>query len=169
MPSPENESRLRIVDLIGPERETALPTLREGFVGVYRWHAKRMLSRVPTVTAARLGVEVVGVALLDRLEPEVGYVYYLAVGKRQRRRGIGGALLDEALTRFRRDGCEVVYAAVERENAPSIALFRSRGLRVVERNEPSYRDGGLGARGLRTRMWIVSGELLFGLRFPPTS
>lgn len=170
MPSAEIEPGLRIVELSRAARESALPTLREGFVGVYRWHAKRMLSRVPSVRAALQDGLIVGVALLDRLEPEVGYVYYLAVGERQRRRGVGGALLDDALERFSRDGCEVVYAAVERENAPSVALFRSRGLRLVQRDERSYRDGGLGARGLRTRMRIVSGELLFGRRLlPPPS
>ncbi len=157
----------RIVDLDGADRERALPTLREGFVGVYRWHAKRMLGRVSSVRAAELGGEIVGVALLDRLTPEVGYVYYLSVGERHRRAGIGGALLDDALMRFRHDGAKVVYAAVEGENRASLDLFRSRGFRVVERDETSYRDGGLGPKGLRSRMWVVSGEQVLGIRFGP--
>ncbi len=158
----------RIVDLDGVDRERAIPTLREGFVGVYRWHAKRVLGRVPSVRAAELAGEVVGVALLERLTPEVGYVYYLSVVERHRREGIGGALLDDALERFRHDGAKVVYAAVEGDNRPSLDLFRSRGFRVVERDETSYRDGGLGPKGLRSRMWVVSGERVVGIRFGPS-
>jgi ribosomal protein S18 acetylase RimI-like enzyme len=61
-------------------------------------------------------------------------------------------------------GAEVVYAAAEEDNAGSIALFRSRGFRVVERKELGYREGGLGAWGLRSRMYLVGGEVLLGLR-----
>ena len=163
----ERGAARRIIDLDGAARERALPTLREGFVGIYRWHAKRMLGRVRSVRAAELGGEIVGVALLDRLAPEVGYVYYLSVGERHRREGIGGALLDDALERFRHDGTKVVYAAVEGDNRASHALFRSRGFRVVERHERGYRDGGLGPKGLRSRMWVVSGEQVLGIRFGP--
>ena len=141
-----------------------MPTLEQGFEGIYRWHAKRTLRTVGTVRAAMVGGRVAGVALLERLLPEVAYVYYLAVGTGFRRRGVGRTLLDDAIDRFRAEGIEVVFAAVEEDNAPSQRLFRSRGFRVVERNEPNWREGGLGAQGLRTRMWVVHGEVLFGLR-----
>lgn len=155
---------LRLTDLEGETREAAVPVVKEGFVGIYRWHAKRTLHSVSVVRAAMLDNDLVGVSMLERLAAEVGYIYYLSVALSHRRRGIGRALLDDALDRFRREGVQVVYAAVESENAPSLALFRSRGFRIVERKETSYREGGLGARGLRSRMWIVSGELLLGLR-----
>jgi len=158
---------LRLSDLEGGAREEAVPVLREGFVGIYRWHAKRTLRDVSIVRAAWLGDDLVGVAMLERLVSEVGYVYYLSVGLAHRHRGIGGALLDDALERFRAAGVEVVYGAVESDNGPSIGLFRSRGFRIVERKETSYREGGLGAWGLRSRMWIVAGEVLFGLRISP--
>lgn len=61
----------------------------------------------------------------------------------------------------------MVYAAAEEENAASIALFLSRGFRSVERRERGYLEGGLGAWGLRSRMWIVSGEVLLGRRLAP--
>ncbi len=158
---------LRLVDLSGDDRERAIPTLKEGFVGIYRWHAKRTLRTVSTVRAALRDGELVGFAMLERLVPEVGYVYYLAVAAAHRREGIGARLLDDALDRFRREHAEVVYAAAEEENAPSIGLFSSRGFRPVERKELSYREGGLGAWGLRSRMWVVSGEVLLGLRIAP--
>jgi ribosomal protein S18 acetylase RimI-like enzyme len=158
---------VRLVDLVGDDRERVIPTLKEGFVGIYRWHAKRTMRNVSVVRAAFRGEEVVGFAMLERLAPEVGYVYYLAVGSSYRHAGVGGQLLDDALGRFGREGADVVYAAVEEDNAPSLALFRSRGFRLVERKEQGYREGGLGAWGLRSRMWIVSGEVLLGLRIAP--
>ncbi len=107
--------------------------------------------------------------MLERLVPEVGYVYYLAVSVRHRREGLGRLLLDDALARFQRAGAEVVYAAAEGENTASLELFRSRGFRLVERKELGFREGGLGAWGLRSRMRVVWGEVLLGKRIasPP--
>lgn len=163
MPGTDSSS-VRLIELEGEARERVLPTLKEGFVGIYRWHAKRTLRGVSTVRAAVRDGAVLGFAMLERLVPEVGYVYYLAVGTSHRREGVGGRLLDDALDRFRGEGVKVVYAAAEEENQASLALFRSRGFRTVARDEPSYREGGLGAQGLRSRMWVVSGEVLLGLR-----
>ena len=153
-----------LIDLVGPDRERAVPVLKDGFVGIYRWHAKRTLRSASTVRAILLNGEVVAVSVLERLAPEVGYVYYLSTSGTHRREGLGGRLLDDALDRFRHDGATVVYAAAEEDNAPSIALFRSRGFRPVERKELGYQEGGLGAWGLRSRMTLVGGEVLFGMR-----
>ena len=158
---------VELTDLSGAHREKAIPVVVDSFVGIYRWHAKRTLREVSLVRAAVRGGEVAGIAMLERLTPEVGYVYYLAVRKACRRQGIGGRLLDDALAGFVRGGVRVVYAAAEEDNTGSIALFRSRGFRTVERRELGYREGGLGAWGLRSRMWIVSGEVLLGLRLAP--
>jgi L-amino acid N-acyltransferase YncA len=160
----------RLIDLIGTDRERALPILKESFEGIYRWHAKRTLREIPVVRAVETDGAVLGASMLDRLAPEVGYVYYVFVGRDHRRRGIAGTLLDDALARFRLDNVRVVFAAAEEENAASRGLFRSRGFREVERTEPGWQEGGLGAWGLRTRMRLVSGEVLMGLRLdsPPT-
>jgi len=136
-------------------------------VGIYRWHAKRTLREVPVVRGAEQGDALVGVSLLDVLAPEVGYVYYLIVLSTHRGQGLGGRLLDDALQLFRARGIEVVYAAVQADNAPSVAVFTHRGFREVERKETSWKDGGLGAWGLRSRMRLVPGELLLGLRLSP--
>ncbi len=150
------------IDLVGPDRERAVPVLKAGFVGIYRWHAKRTLRAVARVRAIEQDRRVVAVALLERLVPEAGYVYYLAVDPDHRRRGLGGRLLDDALERFREEGAAIVYGAVEVDNRPSRGLFTSRGFREVRDDEPNYRNGGLGAWGLRRRMWIVPGEVLYG-------
>lgn len=160
-------AELRIQDLPGPDRELAIPVLKEGFVGIYRWHAKRKLLGSDLVRAAWAGRELVGFAILEQLLPQVGYVYYVAVGVSHRRAGVGRRLLDDALARFQAGGTEVVYAAAEEDNEPSIALFHTRGFREVSRDEPGWAEGGLGAWGLRSRMMVVHGEVLLGLRLRP--
>lgn len=163
MPLPPT-GRPPIVDLDGPERDAAIDALRESFTGVYRWHAKRTLREVPVVRAIRRDGRVAAAALLDRLDPDVGYVYYLFVARAFRRQGFGASLLDDALRRFRAEGIRAVFAACEDENVASIGLFRSRGFRPVRPDEPRVREGGLGAYGYRRRMWVVPGETLLGLR-----
>ena len=155
---------MTLIDLPREHRERAVPVLIDSFVGIYRWHAKRTLRDVQVVRGAEVGGELVGVAMLERLVPEVGYVYYIAVASAHRRAGIGGVLLDDAIERFRREGAQILYAAVQSDNAPSLALFTSRGLREVARKERNYQEGGLGAWGLRSRMRLVYGELLLGRR-----
>ena len=124
-----------MIDLLGGERERAVPVLKEGFVGIYRWHAKRTLKTATWVRAALIENEIVAVSVLERLDPLVGYVYYLSTKLSHRGRGLGGLLLDDALAIFRRDGSEVAYGAAEEDNVTSIELFRSRGFRLVERKE----------------------------------
>lgn len=158
---------VEVIDLVGADRERAVPALKDGFVGIYRWHAKRTLRTATWVRAAVQRGEVIAVSVLERLEREVGYVYYLSTAESHRREGLGGRLLDDALDLFRRNGATVAYAAAETENTASIALFRSRGFRPVERKELGFREGGLGAWGLRSRMTLVGGETLFGVRLAP--
>jgi ribosomal protein S18 acetylase RimI-like enzyme len=160
-------ARVDIQDLPLADRESVVPILKESFVGIYRWHAKRTLRTIERVRVARRDGAVVGASMLERLAPEVGYVYYLFVGSAHRGAGVGSALLDDAVAGFTRDGAQVVYGAAEEENAASIGLFESRGFRPVERKERGYREGGLGAWGLRSRMMLVGGEVLLGLRVAP--
>jgi ribosomal protein S18 acetylase RimI-like enzyme len=163
-PPPQRPVEPVLIDLDGGDRERAVPLIRDGFVGIYRWHAKRTLREVPVVRGLEVGGELVGVSLLDRLAPEVGYVYYVVVLRPHRSQGYGLRLLDDALGRFGGEGVEVVYAAVRSDNLASRRLFARRGFRTVERKETGWKEGGLGAWGLRSRMRLVPGEQLLGLR-----
>ena len=158
---------LAAVDLVGDQRELAVPILIDSFVGIYRWHAKRTLRRISIVRGARDEERLVGVSMLEDLAPGVGYVYYIAVSRASRHRKVGTFLLDDALTRFRTQRSEIVYAAAEEDNVASLALFRSHGFRLIDRDETGYRDGGLGAWGLRSKMMVVHGEVLMGIRLNP--
>ncbi len=156
-----------LIDLAPAARERAVPVIQDGFEGIYRWHAKRTLREIERVRAAEVSGTIVGVSMIERLLPEVGYVYYIAVLTDWRRHGVAARLLDDALTWFRAQEVRVVYAAAEEDNVASIGLFRSRGFRLVDRKETGFREGGLGAWGLRSRMRIVYGEVLLGLRLAP--
>jgi len=158
------ETSVDLIDLVGDDRERAVPALKDGFEGIYRWHAKRTLRTATWVRAAAVQGDVVAVSVLERLDPEVGYVYYLSTSLAHRRQGLGGRLLDDALGLFRREHALVAYAAAEEDNLASITLFQSRGFRTVERKELGFREGGLGAWGLRSRMTLVGGEVLLGRR-----
>jgi ribosomal protein S18 acetylase RimI-like enzyme len=152
----------RIIDLGDDDRERAMPLLIESFEGIYRWHAKRTLHRIERVRGLEIDGTLAGISMLERLAPEVGYVYYLAVRANRRRQGVGHRLLEDAMNLFRTEGAKIIYAAAEEDNAPSLALFRSHGFRPIERKELGYQEGGLGAWGLRSRMMLVSGEVLLG-------
>ena len=158
---------VRLFDLVGAARSAAEPILKESFTGYYRWHAKRTLHQIETARGLELGGTLAGASMLEELVPGVGYVYYIFVGKEHRRQGVGAALLDDALSRFRRRKVEVVFGVAESGNRASVGLFRSRGFRIVPREEVGWREGGLGAWGLRTRMRIIQGEVLLGLRLNP--
>ncbi|HLY76545.1 MAG TPA: GNAT family N-acetyltransferase [Thermoplasmata archaeon] len=158
---------VRVVDLVGKSRELAVPILVDSFVGIYRWHATRTLHRVSSVRGAFDGNRLIGVSLLADLAPGIGYVYYVAVLRDHRKERVGSLLVEDALLRFKSQKAEIVYAAAEEENAASIALFKSHGFRVIAREERGYREGGLGAWGLRSKMMLVSGEVLFGVRINP--
>lgn len=154
-------------DLPRAEREGARPLVKACFKGFYRWHANRCLRDVETVRTIRSPEGIVALTILELLAPEAGYVTYVMVDPAHRLQGLGAALLDDALVHFRHVGAEVVYAAVGEQNEASRRLFLSRGFKAVERKELGYREGGLGAWGLRSQMRLVPGELLLGLRLRP--
>jgi len=167
VPPPSGRVDRPILDLARGDRDRAVPALRESFTGIYRWHAKRTLRDIGTVRAIEIDGEIAAVAMLEQFDADVAYVYYLFVGARWRRQGLAGRLLDDALHRFRAAGARVAYAACEEENVASRRLFASRGFREVSSEEPNWRDGGLGARGYRSRMWVVRGEVLLGRWLSP--
>lgn len=102
-----------------------------------------------------------GLCMLKVLEKEIGYVYYIAVARDYRKRGIGGALLDDALHCFR--GLEVmeVYASMENEDAAR--LFGSKGFTRTDFGRVSDRYGFLHALSLYKSMLAVPGEVLMHL------
>jgi ribosomal protein S18 acetylase RimI-like enzyme len=154
-----------VTDVPKPERARLLPILEESFEGLYLWHARRTLQSIEGVWAARTaGREDAGLLMLKMLTEDAGYVYYVAVPPRFRRQGIGGRLLDDALSYFAKRGALYAYASVEEENLESKTLFSSRGFERLKVSEMAARYGRMRALLMYREMTVVPGELLLGKR-----
>ncbi len=153
---------LRIVE-VGPQRREYEWILEEGFSGLYLWHAKRTLGSADTVLLAQVAGEAAGLVLLKRIEPHIGYVYYIVVVKRYRGMGVGGALLDHSVRMFASEGRREVYASIEDHNVESIRLFRSRGFRPSGFEDLKRKYGSLRAARIYADMLVVHGETLYVL------
>ena len=159
---------VEIVEVPESSRSDLLPILEDSFEGMYLWHSRRTLRSISLVKAARIGGENAGLAMLKMLDEKAAYVYYIAVSKSFRRRGIGGLLLDDALSGFLRVGAEEAYASVEEDNAESNALFASRGF---GRDEDGLirRYGRIKGFVMAREMMIVRGEVLLSKKLVPPS
>ncbi|MGH9918302.1 MAG: GNAT family N-acetyltransferase [Nitrososphaerales archaeon] len=156
---------IEIFEVPKGDREVLVPILEESFEGIYLWHAKRTLQSIEVVRVARTpeGADA-GLAMLKVLPEGAGYVYYIAVPPHFRRQGIGGRLLDDALSKFAVRGVNDVYASVGEDNAESNALFTSRGFTKVEGSEMAGRYGRIRAFVMYREMMVVRGETLLGRR-----
>lgn len=134
--------------------------LDESFEGWYLRHSKRTLREIEVVRAAELSGKPIGLVMLKTLEKTVGYVYYIAVSRDYRRKGVAKLLLEDAVKRFESSGLKEVFASVEEGNEPSEALFASAGFSRTTFNEVSKNHGKLKALNIYRTMWVVPGEVL---------
>ena len=149
-----------IVDVPMGERSQLEAVLEESFEGWYLRHSRGTLQDVEVVRAARLSGESVGLVMLKSLEREVGYVYYIAVARAQRRTGVARLLLQDSLGRFRDVGVKEVFAGVETDNVPSEKLFESEGFARTNFGEVAKRYGRFHALDMYMKMLVVPGEIL---------
>ena len=149
---------LSIVEVPAEDRKGLLHILDESFEGWYLWHSRRTMRDVELVLEAVLEDSAVGLIMLKEIWEGTGYIYYLAVLPEFRKRGIGGALLDEALTRFSSKGMSSVYASVEEDNMPSLSLLHSKGFMKTDFGDMSRLHGRLTALRVMSRMQTVPGE-----------
>ena len=102
----------------------------------------------------------VGLVMLKTMERNVGYVYYIAVAKAHREKGIAKLLLEDALRIFTASSVEEVFASVEEDNAPSEGLFASEGFTRTSFGEVSKKHGKLHTLNMYNAMRVVPGEVL---------
>jgi len=118
---------INVVERGRGDRSDLFPILEESFGGIYLWHARWILRSRAVVLASESRETPSALAIMELLAPTVGYVYYLAVSRLERHRGLGGLLLDRCLSRLISAGARTVLASVTRGNLPSERLVVSRG------------------------------------------
>ncbi len=151
---------IAIVDMSAGKRRGLEWILKESFEGWYLMHSKRTLRHIEVVRAAMLSGKPVGLVMLKKMEGSVGYVYYIAVAKAQRKKGIAKLLLEDALQRFKASKVQEVFASVEEDNKPSEALFGSEGFRRTSFGEVSKKHGKIHTLNMYNAMRVVPGEVL---------
>jgi ribosomal protein S18 acetylase RimI-like enzyme len=135
--------------------------LEESFEGWYLMYSKRTLRDIELVRAAMLSGKPIGLVMLKTLEKgAVGYVYYIAVARANRKKGIGKMLLEDALQHFKTSGAREVLASVEEDNEPSEALFASEGFTRTSFSEVSKKHGNLRTLNMYREMLVVPGEVV---------
>jgi ribosomal protein S18 acetylase RimI-like enzyme len=162
-------SLVEVSDVPPGRRDALKGILEDSFEGWYLRHSLGTLESIEAVKAATLGGQFAGLAMLKMLDSESGYVFYIAVSKQERRKGVGGRLLDESLAYLGGRGATRVFASVEEDNAESKALFRSRGFDHTDFGEMSNLYGFAGALNKYRVMRVVPGEeLLMRVLTPQT-
>jgi len=153
-----DESERGILEVSPAERASLEPILEESFEGWYLRHSRKTLHEISTVKAVWVDGKPAGLAMLKMLDSDAGYVYYIAVARAHRRKGLASRLLDDALSYFSALGSRTVYASVENEE--SVSLFSSKGFRRTNFGELSKKHGLLGAISMYRGMVAVPGEVL---------
>ncbi len=155
-----NQEGIAIVDVPAGQRDGLKWILEESFEGWYLRHSIGTLRKIEVVRAAIEFDKPVGLTMVKTLEGRVGYVYYIAVAKNQRRKGIAKLLLDDVIQRFKSSGMREVFASVEKDNEPSEALFTSQGFTQTSFREVSKKHGHLQTLNMYREMLVVPGEVL---------
>ncbi len=159
------QENVMVTDVPAEKRAGLYWILEESFEGWYLMHSKRTLRDVEVVKAAMSSGKPVGLVMLKTLDGSIGYVYYIAVAKANRKKGIAKLLLEDALRGFKASGVEEVFASVEKDNEPSEGLFASEGFTRTTFGEVSKRFGSLHTLNMYRAMTVVPGEVLLRKTF----
>lgn len=119
------------------DREEIVSLLSESFTGSYRYWAIKD-SKYTHNLVAQVGKEIVGVVELYCKKVQglgnVGVIYFLAVKKEHRHKGLGAQLVVESEKLFRRWKCDYSAASTVLENKASINLFKKLGYEIISKS-----------------------------------
>jgi len=106
------------------------------------YYTKALLESLADISlVAEINKEVIGY-IFSRIEhKERGHIVSIAVDPRWRHRGVGKALLLEAMKLLKDAGCKSVYLEVRVSNHVAINLYRSLGFKIIKRIPRYYRNG----------------------------
>lgn len=83
-----------------------------------------------------------GLSFLRRLSlTRKGHIVSIAVRKGDRKKGLGRALMEEAIKGLKGRGCKEVYLEVRVSNEPAVSLYEKLGFNKESVLEGYYRDG----------------------------
>ncbi len=91
----------------------------------------------------RRGHRLLGFVLV-RVVADEAEILTIAVRPKNRGRGVGRMLMDEALRRLHRAGAAACFLEVDRDNAAAVALYRSLGYVVAGERRNYYGSGAPG-------------------------
>ncbi len=134
--------------------------LQESFEGWYLRHSIKTLGEIEIVKVAVSSGRPVGLVMLKELDVNAGYVFYIAVARHARGRGVAGMLLDESVNHFAKDKMNGIFASLEQDNSISRRLFESRGFSAISFGTLSKMYGHLRAINMYRAMVVVPGEML---------
>src|SRR2546426_10591329 len=126
---------VRIREATVADRDAIVRIAHASFDRVYAYFAVRGMRHAWPFLVAEGGSSIAGFleGILFHGTPPIGYVYFVAVAPGARGMSSGRALVQESLRLFRSRGANRVFAAVPRDNDPSIRLFESLGFERVAR------------------------------------
>lgn len=78
--------------------------------------------------------------VIARVVADQSEILNLAVAPLERRRGLGGELLDAGLAAVRTAGAQEVFLEVRESNSGAFALYTSRGFAALSRRRKYYRN-----------------------------
>lgn len=70
-----------------------------------------------------------------------GHIVSIAVLSEDRGKGLGKALIEEAIKGMKKRGCSEAYLEVRVSNLPAIKLYENLGFKTITRLEYYYKDG----------------------------
>ena len=115
--------------------------------------ARKLTEQPELFLVGTVGEELMATAMVG-YDGHRGWIYYLAVSPRHRRRGYGRLLMREAERRLVERGCPKLNLQVRSSNAEVIAFYRklgyaqddviSLGRRLIHDQPPNPRDGAKG-------------------------
>lgn len=135
----DGDAVTQLITEFGPQR-TPAPERMEAVLRAFADHAAHVAAGSAASTVAELDGEPVGVCTLEWQQPfwsdEIhAWLPDLVVAERARRRGIGRALVADALTRAHAAGATQLTLESGRTRTPAQALYRSLGFEETGRTD----------------------------------
>lgn len=156
-----NGNKITIEDIPFNNRELLVPLLEKCFEGLYLGHAIKMLKEAKTVKAAVIQDILVGVIILEMLNPKAGYLYYIAIAPENRKKSIGKKMVNYSFKYFADKGAKEVFAVINEANESAKSFFEIQGFKHKIFYDLSQKYGRKTAIRMYHDMFVSWGEAVY--------